>query len=188
MPVTYLGNVDLPDEYQDARFFASQTYAPAPSDRGGYLFQPALSTAEHAVWFNAYRKDVHVAFRGTVPTNTKDLTSDAMLMMHAEGSNARFTDAVSTLQSLARKYSGTSLSIRVHSLGGQLATHVLHHASDATAVRISKVTTFNKASTPLPTGFHFKEARVSKQTNIKHQRRVTWCRRRRSPTTRTPSC
>jgi hypothetical protein len=188
MPVTYLGNVDLPDEYQDARFFASQTYAPAPSDRGGYLFQPALSTAEHAVWFNAYRKDVHVAFRGTVPTNTKDLTSDAMLMMRAEGSNARFTDAVSTLESLACKYSGTSLSISGHSLGGQLATHVLHHASDATAVRISKVTTFNKASTPLPTGFHFKEARVSKQKNNKHQRRVTWCRRRRSPTTRTPSC
>jgi hypothetical protein len=102
-----------------------------------------------------------------VPTNTKDLTSDAMLMMRAEGSNARFTDAVSTLESLARKYSDTSFSVSGHSLGGQLATHVLHHASDATAVRIAKVTTFNKASTPLPTGFHFKEARTSKQTNIK---------------------
>jgi hypothetical protein len=37
MHVTFLGNVELPDEYQDARFFASQAYAPAPSDRGGYL-------------------------------------------------------------------------------------------------------------------------------------------------------
>ena len=167
MPVTHLGNVDLPSEHHDARFFASQAYAASPANRGGYLFQPALSTPEHAVWYNAYKKDVHVAFRGTVPTNSKDLVSDAMLMARAEGSNARFADAVSTLESLARKYSDTSLSVSGHSLGGQLATHVLHHASDATAVRIAKVTTFNKASTPLPTGFHFKEARTSKQTNIK---------------------
>ena len=167
MPVTHLGNVDLPSEHHDARFFASQAYAASPANRGGYLFQPALSTPEHAVWYNAYKKDVHVAFRGTVPTNSKDLVSDAMLMARAEGSNARFADAVSTLESLARKYSDTSLSVSGHSLGGQLATHVLHHASDATAVRIAGVTTFNKASTPLPTGFHFKEARTSKQTNIK---------------------
>jgi hypothetical protein len=167
MPVTHLGNVDLPHEHHDARFFASQAYAASPGNRGGYLFQPALSTAEHAVWYNAYKKDVHVAFRGTVPTNSKDLVSDAMLMVRSEGANARFTDAVSTLEFLARKYSDTSLSISGHSLGGQLANHVLHHASDATAVRISKVTTFNKASTPMPTGFQFKEARVSKQTNIK---------------------
>ena len=167
MPVTHLGNVDLPNEHHDARFFASQAYAASPANRGGYLFQPALSTPEHAVWYNAYKKDVHVAFRGTVPTNSKDLVSDAMLMARAEGSNARFADAVSTLESLARKYSDTSLSVSGHSLGGQLATHVLHHASDATAVRIAGVTTFNKASTPLPTGFHFKEARTSKQTNIK---------------------
>ena len=65
MPVTHLGNVDLPDEHHDARFFASQAYAASPANRGGYLFQPALSTAEHAVWYNAYKKDVHVAFRGT---------------------------------------------------------------------------------------------------------------------------
>ena len=167
MPVTHLGNVDLPDEHHDARFFASQAYAASPANRGGYLFQPALSTAEHAVWYNAYKKDVHVAFRGTVPTNTKDLVSDAMLMVRSEGANARFTDSVHALEDIARKYSGTSLSVSGHSLGGQLATHVLHHASDATAVRISKVTTFNKASTPMPTGFQFKEARVSKQTNIK---------------------
>jgi hypothetical protein len=167
MPVTHLGNVDLPNEHHDARFFASQAYAASPANRGGYLFQPALSTPEHAVWYNAYKKDVHVAFRGTVPTNSKDLVSDAMLMARAEGSNARFADAVSTLESLARKYSDTSLSVSGHSLGGQLATHVLHHASDATAVCISKVATFNKASTPLPTGFQFKEARASDQANIK---------------------
>ena len=167
MPVTHLGNVDLPDEHHDARFFASQAYAASPANRGGYLFQPALSTPEHAVWYNAYKKDVHVSFRGTVPTNTKDLVSDAMLMVRSEGANARFTDSVHALEDIARKYSGTSLSVSGHSLGGQLATHVLHHASDATAVRIAKVTTFNKASTPLPTGFQFKEARVSKQTNIK---------------------
>jgi hypothetical protein len=77
-------DIDLPSEHQDARFFASQAYAISPADRGGYLFQPALSTAEHAVWYNAHKKDVHVAFRGTVPTSTKDLTSDAVLMMRAE--------------------------------------------------------------------------------------------------------
>jgi hypothetical protein len=90
-----------------------------------------------------------------------------MLMMRAEGANARFTDAVSTMESLARKYLDTSLSVSGHSLGGKLATYVLHHVSDDTAVRISKVATFNKASTPLPTGFHFNEARTSKQTNVK---------------------
>jgi hypothetical protein len=90
-----------------------------------------------------------------------------MLMVRAEGANARFTDSVHALGAIARKYSDTSLSVSGHSLGGQLANHVLHHASDATAARISTVTTFNKAATPMPTWFKFKPSRASKQTNVK---------------------
>jgi hypothetical protein len=44
---------------------------------------------------------------------------------------------------------------------------VLYHASDATGARISAVTTFNKAATPMPTWFQFKPSRASKQTNVK---------------------
>ena len=166
MPVTQLGNVALPDEYQNARTFASQAYGER-SSVGGYVYQPSVSTTEHAVWYDANTKNVHVSFRGTEKTSVKDLTSDAMLMFRSEGANERFKNSVRDTEAIVAKYPGASLSLSGHSLGGQLATYVLHNLSDATEKRVSDVTTFNKAATPLPSWFQFNPDRVSKQTNIK---------------------
>tara|TARA_R110000772_G_scaffold34539_2_gene83717 strand:- start:1411 stop:2847 length:1437 start_codon:yes stop_codon:yes gene_type:complete len=170
MPVTQLGNVALPDEYQNARTFAEQAYGGQATRRstvGGYLYQPFVSTNEHAVWYNASTKDVHVSYRGTEKTSVKDLTSDAMLMFRGEGANERFKDSVRDTLAIVAKFPGASLSLSGHSLGGQLATYVLHNLPDDTAQRVTSVTTFNKAATPLPSWFQFNPDRVSKQTNIK---------------------
>ena len=57
---------------------------------GDYEFQNALSTEQEAVYHDPKSKRTVVSFRGTVPTDARDLVSDKAIVLGRESSDPRY--------------------------------------------------------------------------------------------------
>lgn len=78
--------------------------------------------AEHRV----YHKDgkAVVAYRGTIPSNKKDLGADALLAVGLQDKSNRFKRAVRTADKVVAKYGKENVRVVGHSLGASKAAYV----------------------------------------------------------------
>ena len=81
------------------------------------------SDSKRSVFVNHKTKEVVIAHRGTVPTDTKDIVADLAIMANVSGSTSRFQKAIAKDKKVKDKYKPLGYSIVVvgHSLGGKLA-------------------------------------------------------------------
>lgn len=88
----------------------------------------SLSTEEHLVVYDRATNEVTVAFRGTVPTNPKDIATDARILAGTQKTSERYKDSVQLMQQVQAKYGSMEGHPRVtvcgHSLGGGIAAYV----------------------------------------------------------------
>lgn len=87
-----------------------------------------LSTEEHLIVYDIATNEVTVAFRGTVPTNPKDLATDARILAGTQKTTERYKDSIALMQQVQMKYGQMEGVPRVtvcgHSLGGGIAAYV----------------------------------------------------------------
>ena len=87
------------------------------SERGitKYKQDTDLSTEEHAVYLAD--GDVVVSYRGTVPTNVKDLQADARILMGNLKSGERYKRSEKVIEDIKAKYGDdTDITLNGHSL------------------------------------------------------------------------
>lgn len=113
----------------------------------GYQIDESLSGAKH-VTFHKDGKGV-VAYRGTKPTDSEDLISDAAIGIGAEDKNKRFQDSLNIADQAAQKY-GT-VEFTGHSLGGSIAKHVSKKRKYSSTVFNPGVSPFDFGSEPVNT-------------------------------------
>lgn len=87
----------------------------------GLNYDRELSNSQTAV-FNGNGRTV-VSFRGTVPSDMKDLSADASILMSVQKAHPRFQESVDHTKKVVAKY-GPNVVLTGHSLGGSIADHV----------------------------------------------------------------
>lgn len=77
-----------------------------------------------------YHKDgkAKVAFRGTNPTNLKDLGTDVLVGLGLQDKSSRMKNALKTTNLAIKKYGKDNVSLTGHSLGGAQAAYVSRKA------------------------------------------------------------
>ena len=156
--------IPMTDEMRRDQAFAEQAYAPLDSTgayrenyhrqraiqrrinanalTNGYLLDKKLSDAETKVFFNPTTKKVSVAYRGTVPTNRKDLVSDWHILVGTERKDKRFQESAKNFERIRDRYKGYDITTTGHSLGGQLSKYV----SDAYPTAVSTNHAFSRGT------------------------------------------
>ena len=100
---------------------ASLAYdAPAkrPTDMEGYRLDPDFNDKYNMVYVG---KVVYLVFRGTSPTDVRDIKSDLEIVRGTEVTNERFREALELADKVHKKYKGKTMITVGHSLGGRLA-------------------------------------------------------------------
>jgi len=88
----------------------------------GYVKDHSLSTKKDKVYYSPYDKKAYVVYKGTNPTDIRDLATDAALAVGVGRFTPRFKRAKRIAKKAASKY-GSEHTVAVgHSLGGSLAT------------------------------------------------------------------
>ena len=115
---------------------AEQTLA-----KDGYKLDRDLSDRNAKVFVNNEGKS-NIVFRGTVPTNKKDIFSDVLLGLGLSYLDPRQRKSNNLVKAVKDKYKNDP-NLYGHSLGGGLA----EKASKATGIQ-GNITTYNKAASP----------------------------------------
>jgi len=92
-----------------------------------YTYMKSLSTGDRAVYQHRRTKKVVIAFRGTDPTNWRDLTTDALMTTGLGAYGSRFKNARKITAEVIQRYGKENVSVTGHSLGGSQALHVSRH-------------------------------------------------------------
>lgn len=166
-----------PDLIIDAKL-ADAAYS-GPNEVDGWQKDIHLSGPDHAV----YHKDgkAKIAYRGTKPSNKKDLAADALITIGAQDHSNRFKRAVRTADQVSKKYGKENVSLTGHSLGGSQAQYVSRKRglkatgfnaamSPVDALRKRTYTNFHSISTnsdPISLMTHHHVGRIGKKTTAK---------------------
>ena len=89
-----------------------------------HIYLKDLSNIDRAVYQHKYTKKVTIAFRGTDPTNWRDLTTDALMTTGWGAWGSRFKNARKITEEVIRRYGKENVVVTGHSLGGAQALHV----------------------------------------------------------------
>lgn len=100
--------------------FAQAAYTDDPP--AGYAIDTELSGPDRKV----YHRQGHavIAFKGTTPTNWRDLSVDAAMGINVESLTNRFKKSLEVTDRAIDKYGKENLFLTGHSLGGSQALHV----------------------------------------------------------------
>lgn len=100
--------------------FAQASYTDqAPT---GYAIDTELSGPDRKVYHNNHH--AVIAFKGTTPTNWRDLSVDAAMGINVESFTNRFKNSLEVTKRAIEKYGKENLFLTGHSLGGSQALHV----------------------------------------------------------------
>ena len=89
-----------------------------------HIYLKDLSNVDRAVYQHKKTKKVTIAFRGTDPTNWRDLTTDALMTTGWGSWGTRFKNARKITEEVIRRYGKENVVVTGHSLGGAQALHV----------------------------------------------------------------
>lgn len=106
----------------------------------GYVKDKQLSGKRDQVFYNPETNRTFVTVRGTASV-TDALINDPAVAAGFLKSTTRYKHAQNTYDKAANKYSGSSITVGGHSLGGAIASHLNTRSED-------RVVTYNKASAP----------------------------------------
>lgn len=144
----------------------------------GWERDVSLSGPDHTVYHKAGK--AKVAYRGTRPSNFKDLAADALLAVGLQDKSNRFKRAVRTAERVKQKYG--DVSVTGHSLGGAQAAYVSRavgvkgtgfgaamspvdsHLRRRTYSKFHSISTFND---PISSITHHHTGRIGKKTTVK---------------------
>ena len=98
--------------------YGDDSYVPA-----NYNKDLELSNRNRSVYFDPNTRKAIVGFKGTDPSNSDDLGTDALIALGIYGVGSRFKNAIHTTQLAKAKYKG-GVTVTGHSLGGTQALYV----------------------------------------------------------------
>lgn len=90
----------------------------------GYVLDKELSDPDRSVFHNPQSKKAVVSFRGTRPTNLRDLAADLKIARGTQADSIRFKKSKTQTQKAVAKYGKENVTLTGHSLGGSQAIHV----------------------------------------------------------------
>lgn len=111
-----------PPEDINYALLSSSAYSPQKEVRGYKILQK-YSSPDRVVYEHQSGHKI-IAFRGTDPTNLRDVSTDLLLATGSEALSHRFHKAEMITQELVQKYGKENVSVTGHSLGGSQAMHV----------------------------------------------------------------
>jgi hypothetical protein len=170
-----------PDLMADAALShdAYETTAKHKDELHGWERDITMSGPDHTVYHKGGK--AKIAYRGTNPSNFKDLAADGLLAVGLQDKSNRFKRAVRTARQVKEKYGG-DVSVTGHSLGGAQAAHVSRavgvkgtgfgaamspvdsHLRRRTYSNFHSVSTFND---PVSSITHHHTRRIGKKTTVK---------------------
>lgn len=101
--------------------FAASAYRDiAPN---GYDIDTELSGPDRRVYVNSQKKAI-IAFRGTNPSNKRDVWADLAMAAHLESKTNRFKNSLDVSRRAVDKYGAENIQVTGHSLGGSQAIYV----------------------------------------------------------------
>lgn len=89
-----------------------------------YVIDFELSNRNRTVFYDTERETAVIAFKGTDPSNFKDIGSDLYILGNVESLSSRFENAYSAVQRARLKYGYERVEVTGHSLGGSQALYV----------------------------------------------------------------
>lgn len=89
-----------------------------PKELEGYKLDDEFNKTYHCVYAGS---KVYLAFRGTSPTDLRDLKSDLDIVRGEEVKNERFREALKLADKVHKKYPSKIMYATGHSLGGRLS-------------------------------------------------------------------
>ena len=95
--------------------------AKRPKELEGYKLDEEFNKKYHMVYVGKY---VYLTFRGTSPTDIRDLKSDYDIVLGKDSNNERFQEALTIADNVRKKYPKKKMITNGHSLGGSLSSHV----------------------------------------------------------------
>lgn len=88
-----------------------------------YSVLKEFSSPDHVAFFNRDTGNAILAFRGTNPSNVRDLGTDVAIATGLQGITPRFADAGRVTKQLVDKFGRGNVHVTGHSLGGSQALH-----------------------------------------------------------------
>ena len=101
---------------------AYETPKKRPLGIQGYNLDKEFNKTYNMVYVG--KSDVYLVFRGTSPTDVRDLVSDYKIVKGEEAGNERFREALKIAEAVHKKYPNKKIYTVGHSLGGTLAQFV----------------------------------------------------------------
>lgn len=134
----------------------------------GYKVDKELSGKDWTVYHNPKTNKTSIKYRGTDPSNWRDVSTDALIAVGVQGVGSRFKRAEKVYDRTVLKYGGNKEDVNVfgHSLGGTLALHV-------NQTRGAKANAYNPGAGPLEPVKHLYNKLAAKRGNKKAKRRIT---------------
>ena len=97
-----------------------------PKELEGFKLDEEFNKKYHVVYVGNV---VYLVYRGTSPTDLRDLKSDYDIVLGKESKNERFEEALRIADKVHQKYPKKTMVTTGHSLGGTLASHVARSKS-----------------------------------------------------------
>lgn len=131
----------VPQTHQDELLVANEAYV-KPQNRKreimGYKYDSDLSAKRWAIYVKDDTKQINLGFRGTIPTNIRDLGSDLKILIQDTFKSPIPTfkrsvymkEAREVYKNVLSKYPGYDITITGHSLGGRVSLETAKEFND----------------------------------------------------------
>ncbi len=119
---SHLANVSYETYYKTIE--KANDYLKSNNETNGFKIVESLTNKESTVLHNPITKETHVSYRGTDPTNIKDVGADLAILTALEKKTKRYKNAENKFIKTVEKFGKDNITVSGHSLGGGQALHV----------------------------------------------------------------
>lgn len=132
---------EIPEEHKDELLMAEEVYK-SPNERKreimGYKYDDELSSKRWAIYVYDGDLKLTIAFRGTVPTNVRDLGSDLKILLQDTLRMSRdvfkkskyMSEARKVFELTKKKYPNHDITLTGHSLSGRVSIQLANEKNE----------------------------------------------------------